>query len=83
MLNLGLGLLAANEKWKLYLFLFIIGDSITIEYTELTALYRICCCLYLAIDVYRNMIFGSIKDNMWFFTGFMTIFIFELFAKLI
>lgn len=75
-LNLLLGLLAANEKWKLYLFLFIIGDSITLQYSELTALYRICCCLYLGIDIYRNMIFDSVSDNVMFFTGFMTIFIY-------
>lgn len=81
-LNMGLGLLAANEKWKLHLFLFILGDSITIQYASLTTLYRICCCFYLAIDVYRNLIFASIKDNVMFFTGFTTIFMFELFSKI-
>lgn len=28
-LNLFMGLLATNEKWKLYLYVFLIGDSIT------------------------------------------------------
>jgi hypothetical protein len=29
-LNMIIGILAANEKWKLYLYLFLIGNSLTI-----------------------------------------------------
>lgn len=81
-LNLALGLLAANEKWKLYLYLFIVGDAVTMEFPEIAKLYTICCSLYLCIEIYGNLVFKMVGDNVIFFVGFSTIFVFELFRKL-
>ena len=53
------------------------------EYPEVSKLYTVCCTLYLCIDTYNNLIFSRVLDNVMFFVGFATIFVFELFAKLI
>ena len=74
-----IGVSAANEKWKLYLYLFIIGDSLTSEYPEISQIYLIASSLFLCIEIYRKFVFKVVEDNKIFFTGFSTIFFFHLF----
>lgn len=53
------------------------------EYPEIAKLYTICCSFYLCAEIYKNMVFKMVGDNVMFFVGFGTIFVFELFRKLI
>jgi hypothetical protein len=52
------------------------------EFPEIAKLYTICCSLYLCIEIYGNLVFKMVGDNVIFFVGFSTIFVFELFRKL-
>ena len=55
--NMVIGVVAANEKWKLYLYLFIIGDSLTLEYPEISQIYLIASSLFLCVEIYRKLVF--------------------------
>jgi hypothetical protein len=53
------------------------------EYPEVSKAYTIACSLYFWVDTYHNLQFKALSDNVTFFTGFFTIFVFELFAQVV
>jgi hypothetical protein len=79
-LNLFIGVLASNEKWKLYLYFFVIGDSLTLAYPQLSSAYLVCASFYISVEIYRVLIFRYINHNVMYFVGFFTVFVFELFG---
>jgi hypothetical protein len=70
--NMIFGILGSNEKWKLYLFFFILGDAITKNYSEHSDAYIVTSSLFVALQAYRSLFFFTPSDNVYMFMGFFT-----------
>ena len=70
------GLIACNEKWKTYLYMFIVGDALFVNYPSVSTPYVILMSLFISLEIEKGLIFKTIKDNIIYFVGFVTIFFF-------
>ena len=75
-LNMVVGLIACNEKWKTYLYMFIVGDALFVNYPSVSTPYVILMSLFISLEIEKGLVFKTIKDNIIYFVGFLTIFFF-------
>ena len=74
-----LGILWANQTWKMYLFLFLLAYSFVSFDKNFQNVYEIAISVFILVKTYQGMIFQSSKDNKYFFSGFFTIAALSLF----
>lgn len=68
-----LGVLWANQIWKMYLFLFLLAYKFTMFDKDFQNIYEITFSIFILAKTYQGMIFESVRDNLYFFTGFFSL----------
>ena len=74
--NMLVGLIACNEKWKAYLYLFVVGNALFADYPSVLTPYIILASLFISLEIEKSLLFKTIQDNLTYFVGFATIFLF-------
>ena len=66
-------ILWANQTWKVYLYLFVLGTSFVAFDPDFLSIYEIALSVFIMVKTYQGMIFQTPRDNIFFFSGFFSI----------
>ena len=64
--------LSSNEKWKAYIFVFSVGDSLFAQ-SESRQYFLASFSLLIACEAYRSLVFKSITENAQYFVGMVAV----------
>lgn len=77
-LNILIGLLGANKRWKIYLLWFVIGYYVTSGSYDMKQIFIIVSACAACFECYQGLIFQTIWDNKIVFSGLFTLLIIHL-----
>ena len=65
-LNLTIGLVTANEKWKLYVYVLSIVQFLNANFNNGNIEIFLCACIYVTWETYHNFLFGKSHNKICF-----------------
>lgn len=77
-INILMGLLSCNERWKTLLFIYVSVDLVLLQMPSVNLFYNTVALIGLQYEVYQNMPFSNIRNNQIFFVSFSLVWIAEL-----
>lgn len=63
-----ISIFSCNEKWKAYIFVFSVGDSLFYQ-AESRQYFLASFSLFIAFETYRTLVFKSVIENVQYFVG--------------
>jgi hypothetical protein len=79
LINIVFGILSCNERWKLFLFLFICVFFLTFSNKIIHYAINIAILLAMSSETYYKLPFTSLRDNRDYFIGFVCLLIYNSF----